>query len=152
MEMCWVWSRAIITFVSSQETRHSFPFSRRVMPWSSLRSVVRHCFTLAFIRQYDIVLKFNVACTGDSCAPVCDPPPVGGGVVVASRSATLLVLSSWDCELTVAPVRFAPDCAPVLLFDCLGHPTFCFAIWYCRCKMPLIKLLCDELFISPLLQ
>ena len=23
---------------------------------------------------------------GDSCAPVCDPPPVGGGVVVVSRS------------------------------------------------------------------
>ena len=65
---------------------------------------------------------------GDSCAPVCDPPPVGGGVVVASRSATLLVSSSQDCELTVAPVRFAPDCAPVLLFDCLGHPTFRFAI------------------------
>ena len=65
---------------------------------------------------------------GDSCAPVCDPPPAGGGVVVALRSATLLVLSSQDCELTVTPVRFAPDCAPVLLFDCLGHPTFHFAI------------------------
>ena len=47
---------------------------------------------------------------GDSCAPVFDPPPMGGGVVVASRSATLLVSSSWDCELTVTPVRFAPDC------------------------------------------
>ena len=89
---------------------------------------------------------------GDSCAPVCDPPPMGGGVVVASRSATLLVLSSWDCELTVAPVRFAPDCAPVLLFNCLGRPTFHFAIWYRRCKTPLIELLCDKLFISPLLQ
>ena len=55
---------------------------------------------------------------GDSCASVFDPPPVGGGVVVASWSATLLVLSSQDCELTVAPVRFAPDCTPVLLFDC----------------------------------
>ena len=65
---------------------------------------------------------------GDSCAPVCDPPPVGGGVVVVSRSVTLLVSSSQDCELTVAPVRFAPDCAPVLLFDCLGRPTFHFAI------------------------
>ena len=65
---------------------------------------------------------------GDSCAPVCDPPPVGSGVVVASQSATLLVSSSRDCELTVAPVRFTPDCAPVLLFDCLGHPTFRFAI------------------------
>ena len=89
---------------------------------------------------------------GDSCAPVCDPPPAGGGVVVASRSAMLLVLSSRDCELMVAPVRFTPDCAPVLLFDCLGHPTFCFAIWYHCCKMPLIKLLCNELLISPLLQ
>ena len=61
---------------------------------------------------------------GDSCAPVFDPPPVGGGVVVASQSAMLLVLSSQDCELMVVPVRFTPDCAPVLLFDCLGHPTF----------------------------
>ena len=65
---------------------------------------------------------------GDSCAPVCDPPPVGGGVVVVLQSAMLLVSSSRDCELTVTPVRFAPNCAPVLLFDCLGRPTFHFAI------------------------
>ena len=31
---------------------------------------------------------------GDSCAPVFDPPPVGGSVVVVSQSAMLLVLSS----------------------------------------------------------
>ena len=30
----------------------------------------------------------------DSCAPVCDPPPMGGGVVVALRSVMLLVSSS----------------------------------------------------------
>ena len=89
---------------------------------------------------------------GDSCAPVFDPPPMGGGVVVASRSVTLLVSSSQDCELMVMPVRFTPDCAPVLLFNCLGHPTFCFTIRYHHCKMLLIELLCDELLISPLLQ
>ena len=71
---------------------------------------------------------------GDSCAPVFDPPPTGGGVVVASQSATLLVSSSRDCELTVTPVSFAPDCAPMLLFNCLGCPTFHFAIWYHHCK------------------
>ena len=89
---------------------------------------------------------------GDSCFPVFDPPPTGGGVVVVLWSATLLVSSSWDCELTVAPVRFAPDCTPVLLFDCLGRPTFRFAIRYHCCKAPLIKLLCNELLSSPLLQ
>ena len=31
---------------------------------------------------------------GDSCAPVFDPPPMGGGVVVASQSAMLPVSSS----------------------------------------------------------
>ena len=81
---------------------------------------------------------------GDSCAPAFDPPPTGGGVVVASWSAMLLVLSSWDCELTVAPVRFAPDCTPMLLFDSLGHTTFHFAIGCCHCEAPLIKLLCDN--------
>ena len=65
---------------------------------------------------------------GDSCAPASDLPPTGGGVVVASRSVMLLVLSSQDCELTVAPVRFAPDCTPVLLYDGLNHITFRFAI------------------------
>ena len=57
--MYWVWSRAIITFVSSQEMRRSFSFSRRVMPWSSLRSVVRHCFALAFIRRYDVLSPWD---------------------------------------------------------------------------------------------
>ena len=89
---------------------------------------------------------------GDSCAPVFDPPPMGGGVVVALRSVTLLVLSSRDCELTVMPVRFAPDCAPVLLFDCLGRPTFCFTIRCHHCEVSLIELLCDKLLSSPLLQ
>ena len=89
---------------------------------------------------------------GDSCAPVFDPPPVGGGVVVASQSVTLLVSSSQDCELTVVPVRFAPDCTPVLLFNCLGRPTFHFTIGCHRCKVPLIELLCDKLLSSPLLQ
>ena len=65
---------------------------------------------------------------GDSCAPVHDPPPTGGGVVVVLQSAMLLVSSSRNCELTVAPVRFTPDFAPMLLFDCLGCPIFFFAI------------------------
>ena len=54
---------------------------------------------------------------GDSCTPVFDPPPAGGGVVAALQSVTLLVSSSRDCELMVMPVRFTPDCNPVLLFD-----------------------------------
>ena len=53
---------------------------------------------------------------GDSCAPASDPPPMGGGFVVALQSATPLVLSSWACELTVALVRFAPDCASCYKF------------------------------------
>ena len=69
---------------------------------------------------------------GDSCAPASDPPPIGGGFVVASWSAMLLVSSSWDCELMVTPVRFAPDCTPVLLYDGLGRTTFHFAIG-CHC-------------------
>ena len=89
---------------------------------------------------------------GDSYAPVFDPPPMGGGVVVALWSATLLVSSSQDCELTVTPVRFAPDCAPMLLFNGLGHTTFHFAIRCCRCEVLLIELLCDELLSSLLLQ
>ena len=106
------------------------PLSGSMMSYSSLTSLV----------------------LGDSCAPVCDPPPTGGGVVEASRSATLLVSSSWDCELTVMPVRFAPDCTPMLLFNCLGCTTFRFAIGCHHCKAPLIELLCDELLSSPLLQ
>ena len=89
---------------------------------------------------------------GDSYAPVFNPPPMGGGFVVVSQSVTLLVSSSWDCELRVTPVRFAPDCAPVLLFDCLGCPTFHFTIRYRCCEAPLIVLHCDELSSSPLLQ
>ena len=89
---------------------------------------------------------------GDSCAPVFDPPPAGGGVVVVSQSAMLLVSNSQDCELTVAPVRFSPDCAPMLLFDCLGHPTFCFAIGCHPYEASLIELLCNKLLSSPLLQ
>ena len=148
--MYWAWSQAIITFVSSRETRCSFPFSRRVMSWSSLHSVVGHCFSLAFIRQYNVILKFNITHTGGLLCPSFWSPSTGGGVVVAPRSATLLVLSSRDCELTVMPVRFTPDCAPVLLFDYIGHPTFHFAIRYYHCEMPLIELLCNELLISPL--
>ena len=56
MAMHWVWSQAIITFLLSLEMRHSFPFSRRVVSWSSLCSVVRHCFAFAFIRWYDVIL------------------------------------------------------------------------------------------------
>ena len=89
---------------------------------------------------------------GDSCAPASDPPPVGGGVVIASQSATLLVSSSQDCELTVAPVRFTPDCTPMLWYAGLGHTTFHFTIGYHCCEVPLIVLLCDELLCSPLLQ
>ena len=89
---------------------------------------------------------------GDSCAPVSDLPPAGGGVVVASQSAMLLVLSSRDCELTVMPVRFTPDCTPVLLFNGLGRTIFHFAIGCHRCEAPLIELLCDELSSSSLLQ
>ena len=65
----WAWSQAIITFISSQEMRRSFSFSRRVMPWSSLHSVVGHCFALAFIRWYDVILKFDVAHTGGLLCP-----------------------------------------------------------------------------------
>ena len=147
MATCWAWSQVIITFVLSQETRHSFPFSRRVMPWSSLRSVVRHCFTLAFIRQYDVILKFNVVRTGGLLCP-----SLWSTSHRRWGCCSVTICNATSFELTVAPVRFAPDCAPVLLFDCLGHPTFHFTIWYCRCKMSLIKLLCDELLISLLLQ
>ena len=126
--------------------------SRRVMPWSSLCSVVRHCFALAFIRRYDVILYFNITHTGDSCAPAFDPPPMGGGVVIASCSVMLLVLSSQDCELMVAPVRFAPDCTPVLLFNGLGCTIFHFAIGCHCCEALLIELLCDELSSSSLLQ
>ena len=111
-------------------TAFPLPLSGSMMSYSSLMSLI----------------------LGDSCAPVFDPPPAGGGVVVESRSATLLVLSSRDCELMVMPVRFAPDCAPMLLFDCLGHLTFRFTIGCCHCEASLIELLCDELLSSPLLQ
>ena len=89
---------------------------------------------------------------GDSCAPASDPPPAGGGVVIALQSVMVLVSSSWDCELMVAPVRFAPDCTPMLLYDGLGYTTFCFAIGCHCCEVPLIKLLFDELSSSLLLQ
>ena len=89
---------------------------------------------------------------GDSRAPASDPPPIGGGFVMASQSATLLVSSSQDCELTVALVRFAPDCTPMLLYDSLGHTTFRFTIGYCHCEVPLIIFLCNELLSSLLLQ
>ena len=89
---------------------------------------------------------------GDSRAPASDPPPAGGGVVIASSSAMLLVLSSQDCELTVMPVRFTPDCTPVRLYDHLGHTTFCCTIGYCCFEALLIILHCDELSSSPLLQ
>ena len=89
---------------------------------------------------------------GDSCAPAFDPPPAGGGVVVVLWSAMLLVLSSWDCELTVMPVRFAPDCTPMLLYNHLGHTTFCCTIGYHYCEAPLIILHCDKLLSSLLLQ
>ena len=65
----WVWLWVIITFISPRETRCSFPFSRRVMPWSSLCSVIGHCFALAFIRRYDIVLYFDMARTGGLLCP-----------------------------------------------------------------------------------
>ena len=111
-------------------TAFPLPLSGGMMSYSSLASLV----------------------LGDSCAPVFDPPPAGGGVVVASRPATLLVLSSWDCELMVAPVRFTPDCTPGLLFNSLHHTTFRFAIRCHHCETLLIKLLCDKLLSSPLLQ
>ena len=88
----------------------------------------------------------------DSCALVSDPPPVGGGFVMASQSAMPLVSSSRDCELMVMIVRFAPDCTPMLLCDGLGHITFRFAIRYHHCEVPLIILLCDKLSSSLLLQ
>ena len=77
---------------------------------------------------------------------------MGGGVVVASQSVTLLVSSSRNCELMVTPVRFAPDCTPVLLYDGLGHTTFHFAIGCHCCEVLLIELLCNKLSSSPLLQ
>ena len=65
---------------------------------------------------------------GDSCAPASNSLPVGGELVVVLQSLKPLLLSSWRCEHTVMLVRFAPDCPSVLLCDCLGHTTFCFAI------------------------
>ena len=64
---------------------------------------------------------------GDSCAPVSNPPPVGGGFVVVLQSTMPLVLSSRSCELMVMLVRFAPDCPSVLCAG-LGHATFRLAI------------------------
>ena len=65
---------------------------------------------------------------GDSCAPASNPLPAGGGLVVVSQSSMPLLSSSWRHELTVMLIRFTPDCPSVLLCDCLGHATFCFAI------------------------
>ena len=61
---------------------------------------------------------------GDSYTPASNPPPVGGGFVMASRSTMPLFSSSWSCELMVVLVRFAPDCPSVLLCNSLGHATF----------------------------
>ena len=85
---------------------------------------------------------------GDSCAPASDPPPVGGGFVMASQLAMPLVSSSWTCELTVTLVRFAPDCASMLLCDGLGHATFHFAIMILSLCSAIDCLLCDELWVA----
>ena len=49
-------------------------------------------------------------------------------------------------------VRFTPDCAPMLLVNGLGHTIFHFTIGCHHCEVLLIKLLCDKLLSSPLLQ
>ena len=67
--MHWVWLHVIITFILSQEMRCSFSISRRVMTWSSLGSVVRHCFSFAFIRHYDVELSFDITCAGGLLCP-----------------------------------------------------------------------------------
>ena len=111
-------------------TAFPLPLSSGMMSYSSLMSLI----------------------LGDSCAPAFDPPPAGGGIVIALQSAMLLVLSSQHCELMVVPVRFTPDCTPVLLFNSLGHTTFHFAIRCHHCEAPLIELLCNKLLSSSLLQ
>ena len=65
----WVWSRAIITFVSSLQTIHSFLVFRWIMAWSSFGSVVRHCLPFAFIRQYNVILSFDIAYAGGLLCP-----------------------------------------------------------------------------------
>ena len=69
-----------------------------------------------------------------------------------STCCSIVICDATGFKLMVMPVRFTPDCTPMLLFNCLGHPTFRFAIGYHRCKMLLIKLLRNELLSSPLLQ
>ena len=94
------------------------------------------CFLLYDILHFPLLLSRGKTSSsnlmslvlGDSCAPASNPPPVGGGLVVALWSLMPLLLSSQRYELTVVLVRFAPDCPSVLLCDCLGHTTFHFAI------------------------
>ena len=128
---------------------HSLGGSCPVPPCTVLSGTALLLLLSGSMTSYSILMLLVL---GDSCAPVFDPPPTGGGVVVALQSAMLLVSSSQDCELTVVPVRFTPDCTPMLLFDSLGHTIFCFAIRCRHCEVPLIELLCNELLSSSLPQ
>ena len=69
MAMHWVWSWAIITFILSLKMICSFSVSRWIIAWSSLGSVIRHCFSFALIRWHNVILQFNVTCAGGFLCP-----------------------------------------------------------------------------------
>ena len=139
----WVWSQVIITFISSRETRCSFPISRRVMPQSSLGSVVRHCFSFAFVRQYDIILSFDVTCAGGLLCPSFWSTSHRRWVC-----CSITICDATGFELMVTLVRFAPDYTSVLLCNSWGQATFHFTIRCCHCEAPLIMLLCNKLWVA----
>ena len=99
-----------------------------IMSWSSLGSVIKHCLLFALSGVKISPSNSTWLVLEDSCAPASNPPPTGGGLLVALWSSMWLLSSSQRCELTVVLVRFTPDCSSVLLCDCLGHATFCFII------------------------
>ena len=86
---------------------HSLGGSRPDPPWTVLSGTA---LSLPLSDSTTSYSSLTLLVLGDSYALASDPPPVVGGFVVALQSAMPLVLSSWDCELMVAPVRFAPDC------------------------------------------
>ena len=65
----WLWLWAIITFISSLKMICCPSFSRWIMSWSSLDSVIRPCLSFSLVRQHNIVLQFNIACAGGFLYP-----------------------------------------------------------------------------------
>ena len=114
-------------------------------PWTVLSGTA---FPLPLSGGMMLYSRLTSLVLGDSYAPASDPPPIGGGFIVASQSAMPLVSSLWTCELTVTLVRFAPDCASMLLCDGLGHATFHFAIMILSLCSAIDCLLCDELWVA----